>query len=325
MRPPIKVAVTGAAGNIAYSIIFRIAAGDMLGQDQPIILHLLEIEPAMEALSGVVMELDDCAYPLLMGIKASSNPNEAFDDVDIAMLVGSRPRSKGMERKDLLEANAAIFSEQGKALNDSAKRSVRVMVVGNPANTNALIAMNNAPDLSPQQFTSMTRLDHLRAKTQLAHKVGLHHNDVTNMTIWGNHSTTQYPDIYHAKVRGQTASELVNDKWISDVLIPEVQTRGAAIINARGASSAASAAEAAIMHVHDWVLGSAPGDWVSMGVRSNGEYGIEEGLVYSFPVICNYGDYCIVEGLDINEFSQERMSLSEQELVEERDAIKHLL
>jgi len=324
MKEPVRVAVTGAAGQISYSLLFRIAAGQMLGNDQPIILQLLEIPPAMGALGGVVMELDDCAFPLVQGIVATDNPDIAFKDADYALLVGSRPRGPGMERKDLLEANAAIFSVQGKSLNDHAKKSVKVLVVGNPANTNSLIAQRNAPDLDPRQFTAMTRLDHNRALTQIAQKTGKHITDVKGLTIWGNHSATQYPDLHHAKVAGQDALSLVDQAWIESDFIPTVQQRGAAIIKARGLSSAASAANAAIEHMRDWALGT-QGETVSMGVYSDGSYGITKGLIYSFPCTCENGDWAIVQGLSVNGFSQEKMSATETELVEERDAVAHLL
>lgn len=325
MKAPVRVAVTGAAGQISYSLLFRIASGEMLGKDQPVILHLLEITPALNALKGVAMELDDCAFPLLQGIVCSDDPNVAFKDVNFALLVGARPRGPGMERKDLLEANAAIFSVQGKALNDHAARDVKVLVVGNPANTNALIAQRNAPDLDPRQFTAMTRLDHNRAITQLAQKLDLSLSQVSKMTIWGNHSSTQYPDLFHALVDGDVAVEKVARDWYESEFIPTVQQRGAAIIAARGASSAASAANAAICHMRDWALGSAEGDWVSMGVYSDGSYGIEEGLIYSFPCVCESGDWKIVQGLEIDEFSRAKMDATAQELKEERDAVKSLL
>lgn len=324
MKQPVRVAVTGAAGQISYSLLFRIASGQMLGTDQPVILQLLEIEPAMEALSGVVMELDDCAFPLVTEIIQTSDPNVAFKDIDYGLLVGSRPRGPGMERKDLLEANAAIFSVQGKALNDHASRDVKVLVVGNPANTNCLIAQRNAPDLDPRQFTAMTRLDHNRAMTQLAQKTGKHVTDVTGLSIWGNHSATQYPDITAASVAGTPAMDLVEQSWVEDDFIPTVQQRGAAIIKARGLSSAASAANAAIEHVRDWALGS-NGAIVSMGVYSDGSYGIEEGLIYSFPCTCENGDWSIVQGQDITDFSREKMTATETELREERDAVADLL
>ncbi|MGK2913790.1 MAG: malate dehydrogenase [Porticoccaceae bacterium] len=325
MKAPVRVAVTGAAGQISYSLLFRIAAGEMLGPDQQVILHMLEITPALKALQGVAMELDDCAFPLLAGMVPTDDANVAFKDVDYALLVGARPRGPGMERKDLLEANAAIFSVQGKAINDNAKRGIRVLVVGNPANTNALIAQRNAPDINPRQFTAMTRLDHNRALSQLAQKAGKTVNDVTNMTVWGNHSATQYPDIHHAKVAGKAAMELVEQSWYEGEFIPTVQQRGAAIINARGASSAASAANAAIGHMRTWATGTAAGDWTSMSVFSDGSYGIAEGLIYSFPCRCNNGEWEIVQGLDVNTFSRARMQATEQELIEERDAVTHLL
>lgn len=325
MKAPVRVAVTGAAGQIGYSLLFRIAAGDMLGADQPVILQLLEITPALDALQGVVMELEDCAFPLLAGISTSDKAEEAFKDADYALLVGARPRGPGMERKDLLEANAAIFSAQGKALNAVASRKVKVLVVGNPANTNALIAQRNAPDLDPGLFTAMTRLDHNRAMAQLAIKTDMHSTDIAKMTIWGNHSATQYPDIFHAEVKGQAAKDMVDEAWLEQEFIPTVQQRGAAIIKARGQSSAASAASAAIDHMRSWALGTAEGDWVSMGIYSDGSYGIEKGLIYSYPCVCKDGQYEIVQGLAINEFSRERMVVTEQELIEERDAVQHLL
>jgi len=325
VKAPVRVAVTGAAGQISYSLLFRIASGEMLGKDQPVILQLLEITPALEALKGVAMELEDCAFPLLAGIVQSDDATVAFKDAEYALLVGARPRGPGMERKDLLEANAAIFSAQGKALNDVAARNVKVLVVGNPANTNALIAQRNAPDLDPRNFTAMTRLDHNRALTQLANKTGSTVNDITHMTIWGNHSATQYPDLHQAKVKGEDAMGKVEQEWYENDFIPTVQQRGAAIIKARGASSAASAANAAIDHMRDWALGSAEGDWTSMGVYSDGSYGIQEGLIYSFPVVCKNGDWEIVQGVDINDFSREKMTATETELAEERDAVAHLL
>ncbi|MGA0839534.1 MAG: malate dehydrogenase [Pseudomonadales bacterium] len=323
MKNPVRVTVTGAAGQIGYALLFRIASGDMLGKDQPVILQLLEITPALSALNGVAMELDDCAFPLLAGIVQTDDANVAFKDTDYALLVGSRPRGPGMERKDLIEANAAIFSVQGKALNDHASRQVKVLVVGNPANTNALIAQRNAPDLDPRQFTAMTRLDHNRGVAQLAQKVGATVNDVAGLCIWGNHSATQYPDISAATVLGKSATGLVDEAWYRDTFIPEVQQRGAAIIKARGASSAASAANAAIDHMRDWALGSQ--GVVSMGVYSDGSYGIQQGLIYSFPVTCQGGDWSIVQGRDISSFSREKMSATETELSEERDAVAHLL
>lgn len=326
MKQPLRVAVTGAAGNISYAMLFRIASGEMLGKDQPVILQLLEITPALDALKGVVMELEDCAFPLLADIVQTDDATVAFKDVDYALLVGARPRGPGMERKDLLEANAAIFSAQGKALNDVASRDVKVLVVGNPANTNALIAQRNAPDLDPRNFTAMTRLDHNRAIAQLAGKTDSTVNDVKKMIIWGNHSSTQYPDLTAATVNGKPALDLVDRDWYENTYIPEVQQRGAAIIKARGASSAASAANAAIAHVRTWALGTDENDWVSMGVYSNGEYGIAEGLIYSFPVTCKNGDWSIVDGVDVSsDFSKEKMAATEQELSEERDAVAHML
>lgn len=324
MKQAVRVAVSGAAGQISYSLLFRIAAGEMLGKDQPIILQLLEITPALEALRGTAMEIEDCAFPLLQEIIQTDSTDVAFKDADYCLLVGARPRGPGMERKDLLEANAKIFSVQGKAINDHASRDVKVLVVGNPANTNALIAYHNAPDLKPEQFTAMTRLDHNRAMAQLADKTGRHSTDVEGMIIWGNHSATQYPDIHHCRVAGQAATELVDMSWVKDDFIPTVQQRGAAIIKARGLSSAASAGNAAIEHMRDWALGT-DGKTVSMGIPSDGSYGISEGLVYSFPVTCSKGEYQIVQGLDINDFSREHMQKSEAELNEERDGVKDLL
>jgi malate dehydrogenase len=324
MKSPVRVAVTGAAGQISYSLLFRIAAGEMLGSDQPVILQLLEITPALEALKGVVMEIEDCAFPLVTGIVQSDDPEVAFKDADYCLLVGARPRGPGMERKDLLEANAQIFSVQGAAINKVSSRDVRVLVVGNPANTNALIAYRNAPDLRPGQFTAMTRLDHNRAIAQLADRTGKHNTEVRNMIIWGNHSATQYPDIHHCTVAGVDANELVDHDWVTEDFIPVVQQRGAAIIKARGLSSAASAANAAIEHIRDWVLGT-NGDIVSMGVYSEGEYGIQEGLIYSYPVTCNEGVYTIVKDLEITDFSRNLMSETEAELQGERDAIAGLL
>lgn len=325
MKSPVRVTVTGAAGQIGYALLFRIASGAMLGDDQPVILQLLDITPAMEALEGVRMELDDCAFPLLAGITCTDDPNVAFAGSDYALLVGARPRGPGMERKDLLEANAAIFSVQGKALNDHASRDVKVLVVGNPANTNALITQRNAPDLDPRNFTAMTRLDHNRAMTQLAQKTGVTVNDVSHMTIWGNHSATQYPDLYNARVNDTAAMELTDQAWLEEHFIPIVQQRGAAIIKARGASSAASAANAAIDHMRSWALGTPAGDWVSMGVYSDGSYGIPEGLIYSFPCTCNAGDWAIVRDVEVNDFSRSKMDATAAELSEERDAVAHLL
>lgn len=325
MTSPVRVTVTGAAGQISYSLLFRIAAGEMLGSNQPVILQMLEITPALEALKGVAMELEDCAFPLLAGMVCTDDANEAFKDSQYALLVGARPRGPGMERKDLLEANAAIFSAQGKAISDNAAADIKVLVVGNPANTNALIAQRNAPNINPRQFTAMTRLDHNRAMSQIADKLNASINDVTHMTIWGNHSATQYPDLHHTQVSGKSAIESVDQDWYENDFIPVVQQRGAAIIKARGASSAASAANAAIAHMRSWAMDSDDGDWVSMGVYSDGSYGITEGLIYSFPCVCKDGDWSIVQGLDINDFSREKLSATEQELIEERDAVQHLL
>ena len=324
MKQPVRVAVTGAAGQISYSLLFSIASGRMLGADQPVILQLLEIPPAMEALHGVVMELDDCAFPLVQEVIATDNPDVAFKDAECVLLVGSRPRGPGMERKDLLEANAAIFSVQGKSLNDNAAKNVRVLVVGNPANTNCLIAQRNAPDIDPRQFTAMTRLDHNRAMSQLAQKTGKHVNDVKGLAIWGNHSATQYPDIAHATVAGEAASGLVDQAWVEGEFITTVQQRGAAIIKARGLSSAASAANAGVEHMRDWVAGT-NGEVVSMGIYSDGSYGITERLIYSFPCVCENGDWKIVQDLEISDFSREKMSSTEKELIEERDAVQDLL
>lgn len=324
MKSPVRVTVTGAAGQISYSLIFRIAAGDMLGPEQPVILQLLEIPPAMGALQGVVMELNDCAFPLLQGVVATEDPIVAFKDTDYALLVGAKPRGPGMERSDLLKGNAAIFSVQGKALNAHASRKVKVLVVGNPANTNALIAMKNAPDLNPRNFSAMMRLDHNRSLSQLAAKTGTHVTDIRRMVVWGNHSSTQYPDIGHATVRGKAAAGLVDRDWYVNEFIPTVQQRGAAIIKARGASSAASAAAAAIDHMRDWALGSAQEDWVSMAVVSDGSYGIAKDIIYSFPVACSKGEWEIVQGLKVDDFSRERMRQTEQELLQEKDAVKDL-
>ena len=325
MKSPVRVAVTGAAGQIGYSLLFRIASGQMLGDDQPVVLQLLDITPAMDALRGVAMELEDCAFPLLTDIVCTDDPNVAFGDVSYALLVGARPRSKGMERKDLLEANGGIFKPQGQALSANAAADVKILVVGNPANTNALIAMNNAPNIPNERFTAMTRLDHNRAMAQLAAKTGTTVNDITKMTIWGNHSATQYPDLFHAEVNGQNAAALVNDQtWLENDFIPTVQQRGAAIIEARGLSSAASAANAAIDHMRNWALGTPAGDWVSMAIPSDGSYGVAEGLISSFPVTCAGGTYSIVPGLDIDEFSRGRIDASVAELGEERDAVRDL-
>ena len=325
MKSPVRVAVTGAAGQIGYALLFRIAAGDMLGKDQPVILHLLEITPALPALNGVVMELNDCAFPTLAGVVATDDPNVAFKDADYALLVGARPRGAGMERKDLLEANGAIFSPQGKALNAHAKRSVKVLVVGNPANTNALIAQQNAPDLDPKCFTAMVRLDHNRALSQLAEKTRAHTTDIQRVTIWGNHSSTQYPDLHQATVKGKRALDLVDQAWYKDTFIPTVQQRGAAIIKARGASSAASAASAAIDHVRDWALGTSGDDWVSMAVASDGSYAIPEGVVFSYPVRCTRGEYRIVQGLAIDEFARGKLKATDAELREERAGVADLI
>jgi len=324
MKSPVRVAVTGAAGQIGYALLFRIAAGDMLGKDQPVILHLLEITPALPALSGVVMELNDCAFPTLAGVVATDDANVAFKDVDYALLVGARPRGPGMERKDLLEANGAIFAPQGKALNAHAKRDVKVLVVGNPANTNALIAQQNAPDLDPKCFTAMVRLDHNRALSQLAEKTGAHTTDIQRMTIWGNHSSTQYPDIHHATVKGKPAIGLIDQAWYKDTFIPTVQQRGAAIIKARGASSAASAASAAVDHLRVWAVGTTEGDWTSMAIPSDGSYGIAPGVIYGYPVTVKNGAYTIVQNLEINAFSRERMNATDKELREERAGVEHL-
>lgn len=325
MKAPVRVAITGAAGQISYSLLFRIAAGEMLGTDQPVILQMLEITPALNALKGVAMELDDCAFPLLAGMVQTDDANIAFKDADYALLVGARPRGPGMERKDLLEANAAIFSAQGKAINAVASRGIKVLVVGNPANTNALIAQRNAPDIDPRNFTAMTRLDHNRALTQLAQRTDSSINDIKKLTIWGNHSSTQYPDIHHTSVESKEAMGLIDQAWYEGDFIPTVQKRGAAIIEARGASSAASAANAAIFHIRDWALGTAEGDWTSMGVYSDGSYGIQKGLIYSYPCVCKNGDWEIVQGLAVNDFSRDKMAATEQELAEERDAVSHLL
>jgi malate dehydrogenase len=328
MKKPMRVAVTGAAGQIGYSLLFRIASGEMLGKDQPVVLQLLEIpdEKAQKALKGVMMELDDCAFPLLQGMVGTSDPMEAFKDTDVALLVGARPRGPGMERKDLLEANGKIFVPQGKALDAVASRNVKVLVVGNPANTNALIAMKSAPGLNPKNFTAMMRLDHNRAVTQVALKLGKPVTSVKKMTVWGNHSSTQYPDVFNAEVDGQNAAKLINDQaWIENNFIPTVQKRGAAIIEARGLSSAASAANAAIDHVRNWLLGTANGDWVSMGIPSDGSYDIAEGIMFGYPVTCQNGEYKIVQGLTVSEFSRGRINATQKELTEERDAISHLL
>jgi malate dehydrogenase len=325
MKKPVTVTITGAAGNIGYALAFRVASGQMLGADQPINLNLLEIPAAQAAVNGVVMELNDCAFPTLNKVTASSDATVAFKDCEFGMLVGARPRGPGMERKDLLLENAKIFSAQGKALDAVASREVRVLVVGNPANTNSLIAQRNAPSLSPKRFTAMTRLDHNRGLAQLTEKTGTTLADVKKVTIWGNHSATQYPDLYHATVRGKAALSQVDESWFKEHFIPTVQQRGAAIIKARGTSSAASAASAALDHIHDWVLGTEAGDWVSMGIPSDGSYGIPEGVIYSYPVTCKGGEYSIVQGLDINEFSREKMTATHRELLEERDGVKDLI
>jgi len=322
---PVKVAVTGAAGQICYSLLFRIASGSLLGPDRPVALRLLEITPALKALEGIVMELDDCAFPLLSSVDIGDDPRTIFDGVSVAMLVGARPRSAGMERNDLLSANGQIFSVQGKALGEVAASDVRICVTGNPANTNALIAMDNAPDIPATRFSALTRLDHNRAVSQLAKKLGVSVGDVTKMTIWGNHSSTQFPDVYHTEVQGRNAAELVNDQaWIADTFIPTVAGRGAAVIEARGASSAASAANATVEHMHDWLLGTPQGDWTSMSVVSDGSYGIPEGLMSSFPVTTQAGEYAIVEGLDLNEFSRSKIDASVAELIQEQQAVRAL-
>ena len=327
-KAPVRVAVTGAAGQIGYSLLFRIASGDMLGKEQPVILQLLEIpdEKAQKALKGVMMELDDCAFPLLAGMQAASDPMQGFKDADIALLVGARPRGPGMERKDLLEANGKIFAPQGQALDKVAKRDVKVLVVGNPANTNCLIAMKNAKSLKPTQFTAMMRLDHNRATSQIAHKIGKPNATVKKVTVWGNHSATQYPDLFQAECEGKKVWPMINDQaWLEGSFIPTVQKRGAAIIEARGLSSAASAANAAIDHVRSWALGTPAGDWVSMGVPADGSYGIAEGVLYGYPVTCKDGRYEIVKGIEISEFSRKRMDATLKELHEERDGVKQLL
>ena len=325
MKAPVRVTVTGAAGQISYALLFRIASGSMLGSDQPVILQLLEITPAMGALEGVVMELNDCAFPLLHGVVTTDDPEVAFKDTDYALLVGARPRGPGMERKDLLEANAAIFSVQGKAINKVASRDIKVLVVGNPANTNALITASNAPDINPKQFTAMTRLDHNRAISQVSEKLDVQTTEIKRMTIWGNHSATQYPDISNATANGNSVVDAVDQAWLEDDFIPTVQQRGAAIIKARGASSAASAGSSAVDHMRTWALGTDDGDWASMAIPSDGSYGIEPGIIYSYPVTCKDGEYEIVQGLDISDFSRSRMDATETELREERAAIEELL
>jgi malate dehydrogenase len=325
MKNPVNVAITGAAGQIGYALAFRVASGQMLGADQPINLHLLEITPALAALQGVVMELNDCAFPTLNKIVATDDAKVAFKDCNVALLVGARPRGPGMERKDLLLANAQIFSAQGKALDAAASRDVRVLVVGNPANTNSLIAQRNAPGLNSANFTAMVRLDHNRAVAQLAEKTGQHVTKIRRVTIWGNHSSTQYPDVHHALVDGKPALSLIDQSWYADTFIPVVQQRGAAIIKARGASSAASAASAAIDHVRDWVKGTADGDWVSMGIPSDGSYGVPAGVIFGYPVTCKNGQYQIVQGLEVNPFSRQRIEATHKELLEERDGVKELI
>ena len=326
MTTPIRVAVTGAAGQIGYSLLYRIANGDLFGPKQPVALHLLEITPALKALEGVAMELDDCAFPLLSEIVMTDDANVAFNGINWALLVGARPRSQGMERKDLLEANAAIFSVQGKALNKNAASDVRILVVGNPANTNALIAKSNAPDIPAERFTAMTRLDHNRATSQIAQKAGVSLSKVKKVTIWGNHSATQYPDVYHAEIDGSNAASVINDDaWVKETFIPTVQKRGAAIIAARGASSAASAANAAINHVQTWYNGTAAGDWASMAIPSNGEYGAPKGVIFGYPVTVKDGKISIVEGLSLTDFDKQMLANTGQELMEERAGVEHLL
>ena len=326
MKPPIRIAVTGAAGQIGYSLLFRIAAGDMLGNDQPIFLQLLDIPQLLPSLKGTVMELEDCAFPLLAGVVATDDPKTAFRDVGIAMLVGARPRGKGMERKDLLEANGAIFTIQGRALDEVARRDAKILIVGNPANTNAYIAMKNAPGLKPENFSAMMRLDHNRALSQIAAKVGQPVSSIRKVIVWGNHSATQYPDMNHAEIDGNKVSFLINDPaWVENYFIPTVQNRGTVVIEARGSSSAASAANAAIDHVRDWVSGTPENDWVSMGIPSDGSYGIPEDVIYGYPVTCRDGTYKIVPDLEISEFSKAKMQATYRELVEERDSVKHLL
>lgn len=325
MKKPVNVAITGAAGQIGYQLAFRIASGQMLGNDQPVRLQLLEIPPALDALKGVVMELSDCAFDTLIETIATDQPDVAFEDAHYALLVGAKPRGPGMERKDLLRENAGIFSVQGRALNNHADKNVKILVVGNPANTNALITKANAPDLNPANFTAMTRLDHNRAISQLATKADVHVSTISRMTIWGNHSATQYPDVSHCQIKGKPADRHMNDAWVREEFIPTVQKRGAAIIKARGASSAASAASAAIDHIHDWVEGTPVGDWVSMAVPSDGSYGISEGVIFSFPVTCDDGEYSIVQDLEIDSYSREQMSATDAELREEREGVKDLL
>ncbi len=326
MKKPMRVAVTGSGGQIGYSLLFRIASGEMLGPDQPVILQLFDITPSLPVVRGVVMELEDCAFPLLQGVIVTDDARVAFRDADIALLVGSRPRTKGMERKDLLEMNGAIFTEQGRALSEVASRDIKVLVVGNPANTNCLIAMKNAPTLKPSNFSAMMRLDHNRALSQIGAKLGKPVSNVKKVIIWGNHSATQYPDLFHAEVDGQSVSRLINDQaWVESTFIPTVQKRGAAIIEARGLSSAASAANAAINHIRDWIHGTPAGDWVTMGIPSDGSYGIPEGVLFGYPVTCSGGKYSIVQGLNISEFSKARIKATHDELLEERNAVTHLL
>jgi len=325
MPAPVRVAITGAAGQIGYSLLFRVASGEMLGPNQPVILQLLEITPALDALRGVAMELEDCAFPLLEDVVQTDDPNAAFGDANYALLVGSVPRKAGMERSDLLTINGKIFTGQGKALSESAAADIKILVVGNPANTNCLIAMNNSPKINPSRFTAMTRLDHNRAVGQLASKLDVHVTDIKKMTIWGNHSATQYPDLFHCEVSGKNAAELVNDQaWLENDFIPTVQKRGAAIIEARGLSSAASAANAAVDHMRTWALGTGDGDWVSMAVPSDGSYGVADGLISSFPATCTNGEWAVVQGLDIDDFSRGRIDASVAELAEERDAVREL-
>ncbi len=326
MKKPMRVAVTGSGGQISYSLLFRIASGEMLGPDQPVILQLFDITPSLPIVRGVVMELDDCAFPLLHSVIITDDVRVAFKDADVALLVGSRPRSKGMERKDLLEMNGAIFTDQGRALSEVASRDVKILVVGNPANTNCLIAMRNAPELKPSNFTAMMRLDHNRALSQIAAKLNKPVASVRKAIVWGNHSATQYPDLFQAEVDGQRAATLINDQaWVENTFIPTVQKRGAAIIEARGLSSAASAANAAMNHIRDWIYGTPSGDWVTMGIPSDGSYGIPEGVLFGYPVTCQNGAFSIVQGLDLSDFSKARIQATHQELLEERSAITHLL
>jgi malate dehydrogenase len=325
MKKPVRITITGAAGHIGYALLFRVATGQMLGVDQPVILQLLEVPQAMDALGGVCMELEDCAFPLLKDVVMTDNPATAFKDTDIAVLIGARPRTAGMERKDLLTANAEIFSAQGKSINENASHDVKVLVVGNPANTNALIASANAPDIAPENFTAMTRLDHNRALGQLAQKTNTPVKNIHRMTIWGNHSATQYPDISNCLIKHQLAADILDREWVRNMFIPTIQQRGAAIIKARGASSAASAADSIIDHMNSWILGTPEDDWVSMAVPSDGSYGISEGIIFSFPVTCDFGEYNIVQGLELDAFSEEKLRLTEEELLEERNAVSSLL